>query len=56
MRDLFTDQGIGYHAGHMATEIEDGIGNDAHQPDIATTIDQAVIALDKRAAELPRRL
>ena len=56
MRDLFTDQGIGYDAGDVATETQYRISDDAHQPDIATAIDQAIIALDKRTAELPRRL
>src|SRR5688500_2535483 len=56
MRDLFTDQGIGYDAGYVTTETQNRIGDDAHQPDIATTINQGIIALEERAAELSRRL
>ena len=54
--DLGPLQELGDHADHLAAVLDDGVGEDAHQPDVAAAVDEADLAAGQRRAEAGGRL
>ena len=53
--DLGADQLLGDHPDDLAPAGERGVGDDAHQPDVAAAVDQPEPAVGQRRAELLRQ-
>ena len=54
--DLAVDQRLRHHADHLAAGGQRGVGEHAHQADVAAAVDEPDAALREHGAERPRRV